>query len=294
MTSNARTWSAAVLALAVTAAATACGKDLRADLDRLTEARLIVADLSVQFAHAASAADRAVMGGPDAATAEAAGEAAQAASAVDRDRDRLKADLDGLGYAPESALLAEFGSRWESYRQVNAAVLDLARDSSNLKAQRLAFGPVQEAADACVAALDRIRPASAANDWRVRALAAGAAARIRELQALEAPHIAASDDARMASLEGRMADASKSAEAAVSSLGGLASPASAADVSAARQALTRLLAAHAEVIGLSRRNSNVHAVAMSLGQARIEAAACEETLRALAEAIARRTVGATR
>jgi hypothetical protein len=283
-----------VVAFGLVAAAAACGKDLRADLDRLTEARLLVADLSVQFVRLTEATDRAVMAGSDETTAASQRAADQAATAIDQDRDRLKADLGALSFAKEAGLLDEFGTRWGQYRAVNRNVLDLARESSNLKAQQLAFGPAQEAADACVTALDRVRPASAANEWRVRALVATASAGVREVQALEGPHIAEPGDARMTVLEGRMAEASKSATGAITSLAGLASPHSAAHVATARQSLARFLDVHAQLLSLSRRNSNVRAVAMSLGQARLLAAACEESLRALGDALAQRTDRATR
>jgi hypothetical protein len=45
---------------------------------------------------------------------------------------------------------------------------------------------------------------------------------------------------------------------------------------------------------LSRRNSNVRSLAMSLGEKRMLTAACEDSLRALRDALAKRGFTATR
>ena len=53
-----------------------------------------------------------------------------------------------LGYSAEARLLEEFGSRFAEYRALDETILGLAVENTNLKAQRLSFGPAQEAADA--------------------------------------------------------------------------------------------------------------------------------------------------
>jgi thioredoxin-like negative regulator of GroEL len=77
-------------------------------------------------------------------------------------------------------------------------VLDLAVENSNLKAQRLSFGPAQAAADEFRDALEAIPSAVPAKDpWRLKAVIATAVAAVREIQVLQAPHIADPDDAAM-------------------------------------------------------------------------------------------------
>lgn len=65
-------------------------------------------------------------------------------------------------------------------------------------------------------------------------------------------------------------------------------------LTAATAALDRFMAVNAEIVMLSRRNSNVRSLALSLGQKRTLTARCEETLLALQEALATRGFVGTR
>jgi hypothetical protein len=51
---------------------------------------------------------------------------------------------------------------------------------------------------------------------------------------------------------------------------------------------------NAELVALSRRNSDVRSLALTLGQKRILAAQCDDQLRALQDALARRDFTARR
>ena len=118
----------------------------------------------------------------------------------------LRPILESLGYSDESRLLQQFVTRFAEYRELDRRILDLAVENTNLKAQRLSFGPAQEAADSFRDSLEAVVPLDAAKDtWRVKALVAMAIAAVREIQALQAPHIAEADDAVMTRVEKRMA-----------------------------------------------------------------------------------------
>ena len=65
-------------------------------------------------------------------------------------------------------------------------------------------------------------------------------------------------------------------------------------LAAAGAALDRFMAIHTEIITLSRRNSDVRSLALSLGRKRIVTAECEDQLRALEEALAKHEFTATR
>ena len=117
---------------------------------------------------------------------------------------------------------------------------------------------------------------------------------MREIQVVQAPHIAEADDEAMTGMEKRMATAEGVARGALEALATVVPPGSRPQVAAAVAALDRFMAVNAEIVVLSRRNSNVRSLALSLGQKRMLTAQCEETLRALQEALAKRAFGGTR
>jgi hypothetical protein len=90
-----------------------------------------------------------------------------------------------------------------------------------------------------------------------------------------------------------MATAESAARRAIDDLGGLVKAASRPKVAAALAALNQFKTVHTQIVALSRRNSNVRSLALSLGQKRTLTAACEETARGLQEALAKRGFAAT-
>ncbi len=292
-----RTQAAAgwVLAAMIMGAATACIKAPETVLERLVESRRLAAELLVQFTKAADASNRAVMADTDKASIAFAREAEQATQAVQRDTDALRPILLDLDYSDETHLLEEFGSRFDEYRTLDRSILELAVENTNLKAQRISFGPAQEAADAfrdSLAAVVRSEPAK--DRWRVEALVATAVAAVREIQVLQAPHIAESDEAAMTRMEKRMATSEAAVRSALVTLKGLIQPTSRPQLATATTTLDRFMALNAQIIALSRRNTNVRSLALSLGQKRTLTAACEDSLRALQDALAKRGFTSTR
>ena len=258
---------------------------LETSIQRLVDANKLAADLLVQFSKAGDAANRAVMADTDETSVVFAGEAEQATQAVEKDSAALKSLLTSLRYSNELRLLDEFDKRFAEYRALDRSVLDLAVENTNLKAQRLSFGPAREAADAFGASLDTVVPATQSDAWRVKALAATAVAAIREIQALQAPHIAEPEDASMARLEQRMAAAGTGARRALDALTPLVTPASRPRLAAATAALDRFMGLNKEILALSRRNTNVRSLALSLDEKRKLTGPCEETLRSLQTAV---------
>jgi hypothetical protein len=283
---------AAVVAAGVAGCTTPTPPD--ATLQRLLDASKLAADLLVQFTKAGDAANRAVMADTDETSVAFAREAEQATQTVLRDSAALRPLLTALQYTSELKLLDEFDARFADYRKLDRSVLDLAVENTNLKAQRLSFGPAQEAADAFRNSLDALRAASQADTWRVRALVATAVAAVREIEALQAPHIAESDDAEMTRIEKRMAAAEGAARSALQMLPPLIAAESRTQLTAASTALDQFMARNAEIVALSRRNTNVRSLALSLGQKRMLTAMCEDGLRALQDALSKRGFPATR
>jgi hypothetical protein len=88
----------------------------------------------------------------------------------------------------------------------------------------------------------------------------------------------------MTRIEARMKDLARAARTALDDL-------QAPDAVAA---FDRFIKINDEIIALSRRNSNVRSLALSLGRKRMVTAECEDDLRALEQALAKHAFSATR
>jgi hypothetical protein len=280
----------AVIALSV--ASMACRPAI---LTQQVDARRVAADLHLQFTKAADAANRAVMADADEASATAAREAEYAARAVERDLNELRPLLELLGYRDELRFLGTFEERFAEYRKLDEEILPLAVENSNLKAQRLSFGPAREAAAEFRQALDAaVRAAASANLCCADALAARAVVALLEIQVLHAPHIAEAEDAAMTRMEAQMAAAAGTVRKALDEFKVVTGATASAQLTAAIAAFDRFEETNREILALSRRNSEVRSLALSLGRKRMVTAVADDQLRGLEEALAKHAFTGTR
>ena len=197
-------------------------------------------------------------------SADAAKQAEAAAAAVQKSAAALKPILEGLRYADELRLLDEFRQQFESYRTVEKQIHGFLIESSNVTAQQMAFGPGNEAADAVERQVQATAGRAAAPAmWQARALANSVNAAVRQIQVLQARHIPENDDAVMDGIERQMAGAEKTARESSRGLSAIVQPSG--DAAAVNTALDRFMSLNAEITRLSRRNTNVHALALALG-----------------------------
>jgi hypothetical protein len=283
------------VAALVLGTAAACIDSPQAALTQLMESRRLGSALLVQFTKAADASNRAVMADTDDASTAFANEAKQASDAVQKNVESLRPILNNLGFTPEVGLLDDFNQRFREYRNVDGEILSLAVENTNLKAQRLSFGPADEAVESFRRSIDGAVAADATkNNCQAKAVGATAVAALRRIQVLQAPHIAESKDEAMTDIEKRMAAAEAEARGALRALENAVAPAARSQVVAATAALDRFMQLNAQIVALSRRNTNVRSLALALGQKRTLTAACDVDLRALQDALANRDFKATR
>ena len=237
------------------------------------------------------------MADTDEASIAAAQEAEAATKAVESNAAALARLLDGASYSSEARILREFGARFSEYKELDRRILALAVENTNLKAQALSFGPAAEAANGFRDSLAGLASSLPVKDrCRAELLVADAVRVVREIQVLQAPHIAERDDAAMARMEKQMADLDAKARAALTSLKDL-SPPSASAGSALDQALAKLdqlKAINGQIVALSRRNTNLLSLDLSLRKKPPLAAACDERIGVLQDALAKEGPKATR
>ena len=284
------------LCLMALAATAACVDGSKTVLNEQAEAHRLSSHLRVEFTRATDASNRAVMADTDEASAAAAREAQQARQSVQHDVGALKKVLDDLGDREEAGQLDRFVARFDEYQKLDDTILPLAVENTNIKAQRLSFGAAQDAVDAFRKSIDAAAHlAPAKNAALADAAAARAEAAVLEIQVIQARHIAESDEAAMTRMESAMKTSEATARKAVDTLKGLLQPATAAPpLTAAAEALNRLMTTNTEIVSLSRRNSNVRSLALSLGKKRTVTAECDASLQALEDALAAHHFSATR
>ncbi|HEU4893070.1 MAG TPA: hypothetical protein VFT47_16060 [Vicinamibacterales bacterium] len=289
---SSRTRTATLVILA--GALTACAPPQTA-LTQLLDARRVASEIHVQFTQAADASNRAVMADTDPVAAAAADEARKARGALERNVDTLRSLLQSLGYGDDLRTLDAFNGRFEEYRRLDDEILPLAVENTNVKAQRLSFGPAQEAAEAFRVALDRaVMTGDSKESWRSQALAARALSAVRRVQVLQAPHIAEANLTVMTRMEQEMTASEAEARSTVRQLTAVLPASHAAPLADAVAALDRFAETGRQIVALSRRNSDVHSLALSLGRKRTVVAECETQLRALDQSLASHAFTATR
>ena len=150
----------------------------------------LVADLRVQFTKAADGSNRAVMVGTDEASDQAAREARAATAAAERTAAALRSRLESLGYSDDLAVLDTFTRRFATYKQLDAEILTLAVQNTNLKAQGLLFeDPARGASDDFRRAMDAAAAAaSPATSASARSAAARASIAVLEIQVVLSRH----------------------------------------------------------------------------------------------------------
>lgn len=284
---------AAAVTLIAFAAAVASSCEAPASLTRLIEARRLNAALHVAFSRSIEAGNRAVMAVDDGAAAAAAAEARESMAAVDQHRADLQQVLQALAYDDDRARLDAFGQRFDEYRRLTDEVLTLVVENTNVKAQRLAFGPGAEAAGQFRAALDAAAASAGGDKCNAREQAARGWAAVAEIRALQPRHIQEAEDEPMSRMEAEMTALAAAARAAVDGLSRCL-PSMASPLADGRAALDRFMTVHAEIVDLSRRNSNVRALALALGRRRTLAAEAEVELDSLEKALAAHEFRATR
>ena len=159
----------------------------------------------------------------------------------------------------------------------------------------MTFGPAREMAESFGTSLDAaVRTSGAKNTCCFELVAARAGKAVLEIQVMHARHIAEAEDVEMTRMEERMTASADTARKALEELRTELPSGGRRQLDAAGVALDKFLATHEEIIDLSRRNSDVRSLALSLGRKRIVTAECEDQLRMLEETLTKHEFNATR
>ncbi|MGA2775121.1 MAG: hypothetical protein ABSE81_03550 [Candidatus Omnitrophota bacterium] len=247
----------------------------------------LVARMRLTLASASEAEKSAVLAITDQDSQTFADQARAATAEVERERKELGELLVAGGTQGEKARLAQFSKVFTDLQHIDNDLLGLAVKNTNIKAYSLAFGPAADALKEMDTVLSRLVAKSAGSPeaGNVALLAFGAQTAALRIQTLLAPHIAEESDKKMDELEALMA---KEDQQVRKDLGGLASLPklhSDPDLEAATSDYARFSEVRGRILVLSRENTNVRSLAMSLGQKRKVLFQCQDVLSVLQQAI---------
>jgi len=119
----------------------------------------------------------------------------------------------------------------------------------------------------------------------VTSLAFGAEVSALRIQALLPPHIAEASDARMDELEALMAREDEQVRKNLADLGAFRTLKGSADLATGTSRYAQFRELKSQILALSRENTNVRSLSISLNQKRKVMFSCQEALRQLQEAI---------
>lgn len=271
-------------------------RDLMSALKERDAKGQLVDDMLANLRASSEAEKRAVMTESDEDSKAYADESEQKVIAV----QKLGAELEGLikrGKQPEQLkLVEEFDASFAKYRMLNREILDLDEESTNLKAQRLSFGPATEALKRFEAALNKVAADLNADEARLQASSTSsqAIAAAYKLLALQSKHIVEPSDQQMNLIETEMGALDKQIADSLATLSQTAGQPAQAAVEQAQAAYKEFQSVQSQIIELSRQNSNIRSLALSLGEKRMATARCIEALAALRKTVRGEEYPATR
>jgi hypothetical protein len=256
---------------------------------RRAQRQAVAGRIRLSLATAAEAEKSAVLAITDRESQDYADQARAATAEADKKRQELSALLAPDGSAQEKELLAKFSEQLVRFQQVDKEILELAVRNTNLKAAALAFGPAATAIGEMDAALSSLIEHDA--NLRAVRLASGALTGAQRIQALLPPHIAEKSDAKMDALEAQMRTQDEAVRRDLKDLAAVVPSPERATVEKASAAFARFDESRREILKLSRENTNVRSLDLSLSEKRKVTLAAQDALAALEKAIADEPMG---
>jgi len=260
----------------------------------------VVAQMRIDLLMAVEAEKNVLLAGTVQAAGDFADKARKAAGAVENGRVELEAISRRDDMAPQADLLAQFSKAWAEFRAIDDVLLELAVQKTNEQAARLSatrgldllLSFQKSLETAMLRGPQGATGATSSQFLPVQCFKAYAGA--ATVLGLQAPHIAEAADANMDALEARIAAAAAQTRAALDAAQTAASGSAKAEIEQARAVFAEFMAVNAKVIALSRINSDVKSLALSMERKRMVAASCLDTLGALQDSINERLAKARR
>ncbi len=242
----------------------------------------LVARMQLDLALAGEAEKSAVLAVTDEDSQKFADQARNATAEVERARAELAHLMTEAAAPNQKDVLTQFDAAFAELRRVDTDLLTLAVRNTNLKASRLAFGPAANEVTAMDEALARLGMA----DANVARLADGARIAAWHLLALIPPHIAEESNQEMERMESHMDRQEREVAQSLAELAGLGKLVDNPDLAAVARSFAQFRQTKREILDLSRENTNVLSLSISLNQKRRMMLICQALLATLQQGMA--------
>ena len=246
----------------------------------------MVGRMRYALAAASEAEKSAVLAVTDQDSQTFADQARAATAEVESLRQALGESFAASASQKEKDLLATFSRGFANFLRIDRDLLALTGKNTNIKAFALAFGPAAQAAQETDSALSRFLAKHAISAQKTLLLAAGAQAALLRIETRLPPHIAELSDPRMDEMEALMDKDDRQVRAGLDGLAAQPDLRADSDVASARAGYARFSELRTQILALSRQNTNVRSLAMSLDQKRKAMFLCQDALHALQQQIA--------
>jgi hypothetical protein len=240
----------------------------------------LVQRMQSDLASASEAEKSAVLAITDQESQTFADEARAASAKVEQARRELEETVTARGTPDERESMARFTATFIELQRIDRDLLALTVKNTNVKAYRLAYGPSASALGEMNAALSRLVAAysNAPAAKQVMLLAFGAQTSALRIQTLLPPHIAEENDQKMDALEAQMTAEDAQVRKDLDGLATLPKVGQDPDLATAAARYAELGKLRAQILALSRENTNVRSLSISLNAKRRALVACEDAL----------------
>lgn len=264
--------------------------------ENILEKKKVLEQMRIHLLKSVEMEKIAVMALTDQESEEYAHQSRAASMAVNQNLALLYPLVKAQPMPNEKQLLDEFATCWTELGAVDRIILQLAVENTNLKAATLSREKGGEIMQRFERNLDALRDLSreTANTNRVAELVSRAMIASLKIYALHGPHIIETDNNKMDQYERRIHEHENEVAQALDALNGIVSADHRERVLQAKTTFTEFTALTAHIVELSRQNSNIKSLELSMGRKRSIAAKCDEVLAALQETVQNKPFKATK
>jgi hypothetical protein len=264
--------------------------------ENILEEKKVLSQMRIHLLKSVEMEKSAVMALTDLESMDYASQSRTASAAVNQNLAVLRSLTDAMPMQNEKKLIDEFASCWEELGKVDQIILQLAVENTNLKAAALSREKATEIMQRFEQDLKALRASSldAPKESQVAELTFQALISGLKMYNLHSPHIIEADNEKMDQFEARMKAEETEVTRSLEALTEIVTPDNRDTVTRAKTDFAEFTALTAEIVQLSRQNSNIKSLELSMGRKRKIVAKCDDALAVLQETMQNKTIKATK